>query len=267
MSEDGSLGSGEKKGEIIMKVQRKIIQIDEEKCDGCGQCVTGCAEGALQVIDGKARVVNEVFCDGLGACIGECPNDALKLIEREAEEFDEKAVEEHLRRNQKVSACPSAAIQDLRFPGTCEKANVPKELKQEAGGVHSNLSHWPIQIRLVPPNAPFLKNADLLVTADCVPVSYPAMNETFLPGRRILLGCPKFDNVQEAIDKFTQIFRQNEIRSLTALIMEVPCCSGLPFILKKAMQASGTSIPLTTVVISTRGEVLRRIEPKDAEML
>ncbi|MEW6259658.1 MAG: 4Fe-4S dicluster domain-containing protein [Thermodesulfobacteriota bacterium] len=243
-----------------MKVKRKIIQIDEEACDGCGRCVTGCAEGALQVIDGKARVVNEVFCDGLGACIGECPTGALQLIEREAEEFDERAVEEHLHRMHQAGRCPSASIQELRSAADCEKANVPTALKPEEQGVHSHLSHWPIQIRLVPANASFLKNADLLVTADCVPVSYPAMNETFLPGRRILLGCPKFDNVQEAIDKFTQIFRQNEIRSLTTLIMEVPCCSGLPFILKKAMQASGRSIPLTTVVVSTRGEILRQID-------
>jgi len=243
-----------------MKVKRKIIQIDEEKCDGCGQCVTGCAEGALQVIDGKARVVNEVFCDGLGACIGECPNGALTLTEREAEEFDERAVEEHLHRMQQASRCPSTGIQDLRSTtGSCDQANLPTDI-QPGTGVRSNLSHWPIQIRLVPPNAPFLKHADLLVTADCVPVCYPAMNETFLPGRRILLGCPKFDNVQEAIDKFTEIFRQNEIRSLTVLIMEVPCCSGLPFIVKKAMQASGKSIPMTTVVISTRGgEVSRRV--------
>lgn len=242
-----------------MKVKRKIIQIDEESCDGCGQCVTGCAEGALQVIDGKARVVNEIFCDGLGACIGECPNGALTLMEREAEEFDERAVEEHLHRMQQGSRCPSAGIQDLRpATGSCDQANVPTEM-QPGTGSRSNLSHWPIQIRLVPPNAPFLKHADLLITADCVPVSYPAMNETFLPGRKILLGCPKFDNVQEAIDKFTEIFRQNEIRSLTVLIMEVPCCSGLPFIVKKALQASGKSIPTTTVVISTRGgEVVRR---------
>jgi NAD-dependent dihydropyrimidine dehydrogenase PreA subunit len=245
-----------------MKVTRKIIQIDEEKCDGCGQCVTGCAEGALQVIDGKARVVNEVFCDGLGACIGECPNGALTLIEREAEEFDENAVEAHLQQPQHPKTCPSAGIQDLRIATNCDQANVPTELAPDSA-IRSNLSHWPIQIRLIPPNAPFLKGADLLVVADCVPVTYPAMNETFVKGRRVLLGCPKFDNVQEAIDKFTQIFLQNDIHSITILVMEVPCCSGLPFIVKKALEASGKSIALSTVVISTHGEILRRIGPED----
>ncbi len=245
-----------------MKVYRKIIEIDEERCDGCGLCIIGCAEGALKIVDGKAKVVADKFCDGLGACIGECPNDALTIIEKEAEEFDEIAVEEHLSQIEKDQApkastppagCPSAKLQTFA-PTACQKANQPTVQANSA----SALSHWPVQIRLVPPNASFLKNADLLVAADCTPLAYPDFHERFLKGKAVLMGCPKFDDVQDYIDRFAAIFSESDIASITAVIMEVPCCSGLPYIIKKGMEKAGKTVPMETVVIGTRGEILEQ---------
>lgn len=221
-----------------MKVLRKIIEIDEELCDGCGQCVPACAEGAIQIVDGKARVVNDKFCDGLGACLGECPTGALRIIEREADEFDEEAVEKHL------SSLPAES---------CEEANKPVVIQ----GSESALSHWPVQIRLVPAKAPFLKGADLLVLADCVAVAFPTLHRDFLRGRVVMMGCPKFDDVQAYINKFAEVFNNAGIKSITIPIMEVPCCSGLPAIVKKGMEASGKKIPMEEVVISARGKILR----------
>lgn len=252
-----------------MKVLRKIIKIDEERCDGCGQCIPECAEGALQIVDGKAKVVADKFCDGLGACIGECPNDALTIVEREAEEFDEEAVETHLAQRQDEAAeepavmacgCPSTQIQSF-VPASCGEANQPAVFDDTAA---SELTHWPVQIRLVPPHASFLKNADLLVTADCTPLAFPDIHRRFIKGRTVLMGCPKFDDVQEYIERFTEIFRTSGIKSVTALIMEVPCCSGLPVIIKKGLQKAGKDIPLETVVISTRGKILKQANPKVA---
>jgi NAD-dependent dihydropyrimidine dehydrogenase PreA subunit len=244
-----------------MKIKRKIIQIDEERCDGCGQCVPACAEGAIEIIDGKARVHADRLCDGLGACLGECPNDALHVVEREADEFDEIAVEKHLEQKKTAESqpapgrCPSSGMQIFHTPETCDAANVAAP----AAGGDSELGHWPVQIRLVPPNAPFLKGADLLVVADCVPVAHPDFHRTFLKGRAVVMGCPKFDDVPAYIDKFAQMFSQNGIRSVTTLIMEVPCCSGLPMIVKKGMEAAGVSIPAEEIVISRRGKVLKQV--------
>ena len=243
-----------------MKIKRKIVQIDEEKCDGCGQCVIGCAEGALTLEDGKVKVISENLCDGLGACIGECPQGALQIVEREADEFDEVAVETHLA-GQKTDeepetkvvpcGCPSTRIQSF---GTCKTANRP--VSHDTGGQSSALSHWPVQIRLIPPHAPFLKNADLLVVADCVPVAFPSLHQEFMQGKAVMIGCPKFDDTQEYIDKFAAIFKTAGIRSITAVVMEVPCCSGLPVVVRKGLEKSGSRIPLTQVVVSTRGEIL-----------
>ncbi len=246
-----------------MKVMRKIIEIDEELCDGCGQCVPSCAEGAIEVIDGKARLVAEKYCDGLGACLGECPTGALRVIEREAEDFDEEAVEEYLAskavkesRQEATLACgcPSTQLQSFIPSASCEVANVPT-VQQTA---ESALSHWPVQIRLVPPTASFLKEADLLVAADCTPVAYPNFHQDFVRGKVVMVGCPKFDDVEDYIERFAAIFRSAGIRSVTVLIMEVPCCSGLPMILKKAMEMAGKDIPMEKVVISPRGEILEK---------
>ena len=241
-----------------MKVLRKIIRIDEELCDGCGQCITGCAEGALQLVDGKARVVADRYCDGLGACIGECPTGALTIIEREADEFDEVAVEillgkTHATASKPAGGCPSAGLQMFSAPCACEKANLPSSQEAE---VDSFLSHWPVQIRLVPPNAPFLHGADLLVVADCVPLAYPSIHKDFMKGRAVMMGCPKFDDAQSYIDKFAQICAQAGLKSITVLSMEVPCCSGLPMIVKKGIQISGVTTPLTEVIVSIKGKIL-----------
>jgi NAD-dependent dihydropyrimidine dehydrogenase PreA subunit len=242
-----------------MKIKRKIIEIDDERCDGCGQCVPGCAEGALKIVDGKARMIAENLCDGLGACIGECPNDALTIIEREAQEFDEIAVEEHLKKQENRNkaelmpcGCPSTNIQDFTSQKACDKANQPARI---AAGPLA-LTHWPIQIRLIPPEAPFLKEADLLVVADCVPAAYPNFHRDLLDGKKVALGCPKFDNPQEYIDKFAAIFKVAGIKSITTVVMEVPCCSGLPMIVRKGLEAAGMDIPIKTIVVDTRGQIL-----------
>jgi len=243
-----------------MKVLRKIIQIDEERCDGCGQCVLACAEGSLEIIDAKAKVISDNLCDGLGACIGECPQDALQIIEREAEEFDEEAVEDHLAARatppqERIigGGCPSARIQ------TFAPVQSPSESSADARSRSSALRNWPVQIHLVPPTAPFLKGADLLVLADCVPVAFPSLHSEFLEGKAVMMGCPKLDDAQSYIAKFEQVFRTAGVKSITTAIMEVPCCSGLPMIVKKALAASEKSIPLQEIVISTRGEIINRV--------
>jgi len=249
-----------------MKVMRKIIKIDEELCDGCGQCVPSCAEGALEIVDGKARIVAEKFCDGLGACLGECPTGALKVTEREAEDFDEAAVEEYLsakgqQPDEKKPAlphgCPSARLQTFQPLPSCQDVNRPAAVS--AGDTDSALTHWPVQIRLIPPTAPFLKGADLLVVADCAPVAFPYLHRDFLKGKTVMMGCPKFDDAQAYIDKFAEIFKTADIKRITTLIMEVPCCTGLPVIVKKGLELSGKNIPLDEVVVSTRGKILDRM--------
>jgi Fe-S-cluster-containing hydrogenase component 2 len=253
-----------------MKVQRKIIHIDEELCDGCGQCVPSCAEGSLQIVDGKAKVVSDNLCDGLGACLGECPQGALQIVEREAEEFDEEAVEAFLaqkarepdaaqasgggpapERQAASHGCPSARIKTFQPAGSCEQANVPR-----ATGGSSALTHWPVQINLVPPNAPFLKGADLLVAADCTPFAYPDFHEVLLKDKVLMVGCPKFDDARAYIDKFTAIFKQAGLKSITTVMMEVPCCSSLSGIIRQALQNANANILYEEVVISTRGAIV-----------
>lgn len=234
-----------------MKQTRHIIEIDEELCDGCGQCVPACEEGAIQIVGGKAKLVGEKYCDGLGNCLGECPTGALKVVEREADPFDEEAVRELLAAQEKGetkvhSGCPSAQMQQF---SACAQANMPQEQTASA------LSHWPVQIKLIPPHAPFLQNADLLVTADCAPIATAEYHSRFLPGRVALMGCPKFDDLQEYLDKFVDIFSRGDISSVTVLSMEVPCCSGLLGMIQKARAVSGTTVPIRSVVLSTQGQV------------
>jgi ferredoxin len=247
-----------------MKVLRKIIEIDDELCDGCGQCVPSCAEGALEIVDGKARIVGDKLCDGLGACMGECPTGALKIVERETDEFDEEAVEKHLAEREKQEpagkggmpcGCPSTSIQTFVPAGSGRTADIPTAMGPEG---ESFLSHWPVQIRLIPAKAPFLKGADLLVLADCGAVAFPTLHRDLIKGKVVMMGCPKFDEVQEYVSKFTEIFQTAGIKSITTVVMEVPCCSGLPGIVKKGLQASGQDIPMTEIVISTRGKVLEQ---------
>ncbi len=242
-----------------MKTLRKIIEIDEELCDGCGQCVPSCAEGALKIVDGKARVIADNLCDGLGACMGECPTGALKIIERKADEFDEEAVEQRLSELEKEApdesetlpcGCPSTQIESLQ-PMTSMPGPGP-----ETAGAESALSNWPVKIKLMPINAPFLKGADLLIMADCVPTAYPTIHKDFLKNRVVLIGCPKFDDVEEYVDKFSEIFKIANIKSVMTIVMEVPCCSGLPIIIRKGMEKAGVRTPMETVVISARGKIL-----------
>ncbi|MCF8125975.1 MAG: 4Fe-4S binding protein [Desulfotignum sp.] len=247
-----------------MKVMRKIIEIDDEKCDGCGNCVPSCAEGAIQIVEGKARVIADRYCDGLGACLGECPQGALNIVEREAEEFDEAAVLQLLEKQAKAEepdageparisgGCPSTVVKSFST-SLCDCANQAKT--QKSGGP-SALGHWPVQIRLVPAGAPFLKNADLVIAADCVPVAYPSFHKDFLAGRAVMIGCPKFDDAQGYVDKLTRVFKESGIKSITSVIMEVPCCAGLPAIVKKALENSGMEIPFSQVIVSARGEIL-----------
>ncbi len=252
-----------------MKVMRKIIEIDDELCDGCGQCIPSCAEGALQMVDGKARVVADNLCDGIGACMGECPTGALRIVEREADEFDEAAVEKHLEVTATSAApvpksgpgapvmacgCPSQQIRNLE-PRPDPDGHVAAG-QSASGSVPSRLGHWPVQIRLVPANAPFLKNADLLVLADCVAVTCPDLHERLIAGRTVMMGCPKFDDVDGYVQKFKEVFEKADIRSVTVAEMEVPCCAGLPWIVKKALETSGKKIPAREIVVDPRGRII-----------
>jgi Pyruvate/2-oxoacid:ferredoxin oxidoreductase delta subunit len=227
-----------------MGKMRKIIEIDEDLCNGCGQCVPSCAEGAIQIVDGKARLVAEKYCDGLGACLGECPMDALHVVEREVEEFEgpAPAAPAHCP----PSGCPSARLHSM------PRQSQPVE---HSGEAVSALTHWPVQIRLVPPSAPFLKDADLLVAADCVPVAYGAFHRDFLAGKVVMLGCPKFDDAALYLQRFTDIFNQSTPRSVTVAVMEVPCCQGLPSIVQQALTNSGKSIPVRKVIVSLDGQI------------
>jgi NAD-dependent dihydropyrimidine dehydrogenase PreA subunit len=239
-----------------MKVIRRIIEINEDLCDGCGQCVPDCAEGALQIMDGKAKIVADRYCDGLGACLEACPKDALKIIEREADEFDVEAVLELLQSGKsgkkKVAAAPELA--KVKFETPCQAANKPR-FDLAANKSDSSLSHWPVQIRLVPSQAPFLRNADLLVAADCVPVAYPHFHRDFLAGRVVMMGCPKFDDVNGYIQKFVEVFQEAQPKSIKLAIMEVPCCAGMRMIVREAMKQAGRDVPMEEVIVTARGGI------------
>jgi ferredoxin len=233
-------------------MKRKIIKIDEEKCDGCGTCVPACVEGALQIINGKAKLVSETYCDGLGACIGECPQGAITIEEREAKGFDDEAVRRHLEEKETEKlpcGCSSATV--VRFDGL-ESAG---PVSEESIPCQSTLGHWPVQLTLVPPSAPFLQGADLLLVADCVPFAYAGFHQHFLRDHALVVACPKLDNFRAHQEKLTQLLRQAEVKSLTVVHMEVPCCSGLAHMAKQAMQLSGKDIPLREVTIGIKGDV------------
>lgn len=243
----------------MAKVLRKIIKINEEKCDGCGLCIPSCAEGALQVIGGKARLINERFCDGLGNCLGECPRGAIEIIEREAEQFDEEAVKEHLQTLQQDEAplpacgCAGSAEQNLK-----EDLN-RLQPQNSAGGKEvaapePELSHWPIQLHLVNPQARFLRDCDLLIAADCVPFAFADFHRKLLKGKSLLIGCPKLDDTGAYHDRLVEIFKQNRINSITLAHMEVGCCFGLRRLVHAALKEAGREeIPVTEVVIGVDG--------------
>ena len=229
-------------------VKRKIVQIDEEKCNGCGQCIPNCAEGALKIIDGKARIVSDVYCDGLGACLGHCPMDAISIIEREASEFDEEAVHHYLKSQETLACgCPASHVKSLEA----------EERKAAPEPQASSLRHWPVQLNLVPVKAPFFEDTDLLLMADCVAVAHPSLHATLLKGRTVLIGCPKFDDARGYVSKLAEILRRNQVHSLTVAHMEVPCCSGLERIAELALRDSGKMIPTQRLIVSVKGEVTR----------
>jgi len=258
---------------MVAKIKRKIIKIDEEKCDGCGLCIPSCPEGALQIVDGKAKLVKKEFCDGLGACLGECPQGALTVEEREVEEYDEEGVigylkeqspellEKHLAHLKEhahelpqyhshhgIASCPSAQM--LQW----EKK---EETRGKEARVDSELRQWPIQLHLIPPSAPYFQNANLILVADCVPFAYPNFHTDFLKGKAIAIGCPKLDDPDAYVSKLTQILKGSDIKSLKIVHMEVPCCYGLIHIAQGALNRSGKDIPLERVKIGIKGEILK----------
>jgi len=242
----------------MTKVKRKIIKIDEEKCNGCGFCIPSCPEGALQIVDTpkgpKVRLVKENFCDGLGACLGECPQGALSVVEAEVEEYDEEGVIAHQlpqhhshKMPKRVTICPSAKVMSWQ-------AQLPKTKSRKSVG--SELGQWPVQLHLVPPEAPYFKNADLVLVADCVPFAYADFHQDFLKGKAIAIGCPKLDDVDAYIEKITQIIKTANPKSIEVIHMEVPCCYGLVHIAKESLRKSGENIPFESVIIGIKGEVM-----------
>lgn len=247
-----------------MAVQaRQIIRIDEEKCNGCGLCVPACKEGAIEIVGGKARLVSERYCDGLGACLGECPQGAISFETREAEEFDEHAAMEYVARRSGSAqphhhnhggarsgfVCPSARTIDRTQKCACEDS-------APSGDVKSELRQWPVKLHLVSPGASFFQNADLVIIADCVPFAYGALHPDFIRGKVVVAGCPKFDDLPAHQEKLTQIFSRNDLKSVTVLQMEVPCCSGLGRAVAAAVRDSGKDLNVETVTIGLSGEVM-----------
>jgi len=236
---------------------RKIVHIDEEKCDGCGLCVPSCAEGAIRIVNGKAKLLAENLCDGLGACLGECPKGAIKIEERAAEEFDEAAVEKHLGRKPApihapppMGGCPGSMARSFK------PAAAPAQAPCAAGEGRSELTHWPVQLTLLPASGPLWDGADLLLAADCAAYAMAGFHERLLKGRTLALACPKLDDAGAYVEKLGHILAHNDVRSITIARMEVPCCGGLEHIVREAMRNSGKNIPATSVVVSIRGEVL-----------
>ena len=232
---------------MVTSTVRKIVHIDEAKCNGCGICIPSCAEGALQIVDGKVRILSEKYCDGLGACLGECPQNAISIEERMAESFDEEAVNHHISEERKRGnqyTCPSNTV--VRQ----EKVEPKEEYVQ-----HSMLSHWPVQLTLVPPAAPFLKGADVVLAAHCVPFAHANFHREFLKEHSLLIACPKLDDFTTHLSKLTDIFKKSDIKSLTVVHMEVPCCSGLVYMVREAQKQSGRKIPVHEVIIGIKGEI------------
>ncbi|MBU1147479.1 MAG: 4Fe-4S binding protein [Candidatus Omnitrophica bacterium] len=234
--------------------KRKIVKINEEKCNGCGLCIPNCAEGALQIVDGKAKLVKEIYCDGLGACLGHCPEGAITIEEREAAGFDEKATEKHLKELKKKEkkelpcGCPGTAVKTIKRQATSDKGQGVRKTVSELG-------NWPVQLMLVPVEAPYLKEADLVIAADCVAFSYPDFHQNFLRDKVLLIGCPKLDAAPIYEEKLAELFKLNNIKSITVLHMEVPCCFGLIQIVKEALRLSGKKIPLEKVIVGIKGDI------------
>ncbi|MEW6249956.1 MAG: 4Fe-4S dicluster domain-containing protein [Planctomycetota bacterium] len=275
---------------------REIVVIDEEKCDGCGLCIPACHEGALQLVNGKARLVSDRYCDGLGACLGHCPQGAIRIERREADDFDEATVAANLKaaaltaaapaarpahepirlagdrsfppaHQARVSApaahahgpgfggCPGSRMQQFARPVGEPRAAAAAPASPGGAATQSELTHWPVKLRLLPHTAPVLANASLLIAADCVPVAY-ADFQRLLRGRPVLIGCPKFDDLEGYVEKLSAIIRVNALRAVVVVRMEVPCCRGIVAAVAEARRRSGVNVPLREVVIGTRGDVV-----------
>jgi len=235
-------------------VMRNIVKIDVERCDGCGQCVNACAEGAIKIVNGKAKLISEIYCDGLGACIGHCPQDAITIEKRETVEFSEEATKAHLAKEKNAQAqtnfvCPGMTAKDLRKKDKPHESEIPK--------VQSQLSHWPVQLKLVSPHAPYFANADLLLVADCVPFAMGDFHSRFLTDHSIAVGCPKLDDAEFYVEKLAAILQANNLNSLTVIHMEVPCCSGLTQIARKAIAKNKIEMSFEDVTIDLQGNVSR----------
>ncbi len=270
--------------------KRAIVHIDEDKCNGCGLCVPNCAEGAIQIINGKAKLVADNLCDGLGACLGHCPLDAIRVEEREADEFDELAVEKHLGKKPEAGhgtpaaekahqcnhggghgqvgghghgahggGCPGSRAMAINRDkgGDSPKATASSASAVDNGDIEvrikPQLQQWPVQLMLVPPTASYFQDADLLITADCVPFAYPNFHLDILKGKKLVVGCPKLDDTEYYVEKLTNILMSNEIKSLTVAFMEVPCCGGIVRAAQKALMDSGKDIPLHLIRITIEG--------------
>jgi NAD-dependent dihydropyrimidine dehydrogenase PreA subunit len=243
--------------ELAEKLKRNIVRIDESLCDGCGACVISCVEGALKIIDGKAKLVSETYCDGLGACLGECPQGAIIIETREAEGFDEAAAVQHqasAQRTEPQFSCPSSRAFEFSHPPADDAA------QPQAQAIPSYLGHWPVQLALLQPAAPLLKGADLLLTADCVPFAYGDFHRQFLSGHALAVACPKLDDTDAHLAKLAAIFRESGIKGVTVVRMEVPCCGGLTFLAEEALKLSGKVIPVTEVVIGVQGDIKRTVQ-------
>ncbi|MGQ9651849.1 MAG: ATP-binding protein [Phycisphaerae bacterium] len=260
---------------------REVVKIDEDKCNGCGLCVPACQEGAIRIVNGKAKLVADGLCDGLGACLGHCPQGAIAIERREADDFNEEAVADHLGKAHQAAqqtpisvpaGCPSSQFQSLAQPepsSGCPSARfvqigsraTPKHSPPVAtGSTPSELTHWPVKLRLLNPAAPVLNRASLLIAADCVPVAFPAFQSRLLRGHAVVIGCPKFDDVQTYVDKLTAIIEHDHLAEILVAHMEVPCCTGLLMATLEARRRACRAVPIVDMVIGIRGEVLARQE-------
>jgi ferredoxin len=214
-------------------MKRKIVNINESLCNGCGNCIPKCVEGALQIVNGKAKIIKDTYCDGLGACLGECPQGAITITEREAEAFNQEEVYNYLKAK----------------TTSTKLAQVPKNSTQQK-------PQWPVKLNLVPVKAPFFEKANLLLAADCAPIALNNFHDIFMPQKRVIIGCPKFDDAREYAQKLTDILKQNDIASVTVVHMEVPCCTGLKWAVNKALELSDKKIPVKEYEIKIGGEIV-----------
>ncbi len=231
-------------------MKRAIVKIDEELCDGCGLCIPACKEGAIEIVNGKARLVADKYCDGLGHCLGNCPRGAIQVIEREADPFDAEAVQKGSRSGRGDREAPGC-------PGGFALSGLQKAPGVQGG--EGALKNWPVQINLIRPEMDFLAGADLLIAADCAPAASPLYHSDFLPGKVALIGCPKFDDQDAYQDKFRAVFSRGDIKSITVLSMEVPCCKGLLRIVLKGMDDARADVPVKNVILDLSGRIMEEV--------